>query len=246
MRAFVINLKRSADRRLRMKGILDGIGVEFEFFVGADGKELGNAEIEAAYDEAAVVKNLRRTLSANEIGCTISHRSLYRKIVDEGIDKACILEDDVILDRELPDILAYLDSIRLQNVVVKLDNYQEKRTPCGIWTRKRIIGPYRYKKPVTTQWMAWGYVIDREAAASILREWPRIAFMSDDWKRMSKAIDLRCVQPSVVHQNTSVASILDEDRKELLERTYRPKRGGRPGIGRLGHIAKTIARMAVS
>lgn len=245
MRVFVINLMRSADRRERMKDILDSLGVRFDFFPGTDGKELDEASIEAAYDEAAVMKNIRRTLSLNEIGCTISHRSVYKRIVDEGIEKACVLEDDVIIDREFPSILDYLDSKTLRNTVVKLDNYQEKNTPCGLWTRDRIMGPYRYKRPVTRQWMAWGYVIDREAAARILGEWPRIAFAADDWKRMSAVVEIRCVQPAVVHQNTSFASILDEDRKELLERTYRPKRAI-PGIGRLVHIAKTIARMMVS
>jgi len=228
-----------------MKEILDGLGIAFEFFVGTDGKELGMADIEAAYDEAAVMANLGRTLSLNEIGCTISHRSVYKRIVDEGIEKACILEDDVIVDRDFPAILDYLDSKALRNTVVKLDNYQERSTPCGLWTRSRIMGSYRYKKPATTQWMAWGYAIDNVAAARILCEWPKIAFMSDDWKRMGRAVDIRCVQPAVVHQNKAFDSILDEDRKELLERTYRPKRGI-PGIGRLSHIAKTIVRMAIS
>jgi len=245
MRVFVVNLKRSADRRAKMNAILDNLGIKFEFFEGTDGKELDAASIKAVYNESVTMKNLQRPLSLNEIGCALSHRSLYRHIIDEEIDKACILEDDVIVDREFPAILEYLDTKALRNTVVKLDNYQEKNTPCGLWTQERIFGQYRYKKPVTTQWMTWGYVIDREGAARILREWPVISFAADDWKRMGRVIDLRCVQPAIVHQNTSFASILDEDRKELHKRTYRPKISV-PGIGRLFYIAKTVARMMVS
>jgi glycosyl transferase, family 25 len=245
MRVFVINLARSKERRARMKELLDSMGVEFEFFAGTDGKKLTPAEVEDAYDEAAVLGNIRRTLTLNEIGCTISHRAVYRKIRDEGIGRACILEDDILLDPEFPEVLAYLDSRPLRNTVVKLDNYQEKSTPCGLWTRERIRGPYRYKRPVTTQWMAWGYAMDAMAAESILRAWPSIAFMSDDWKRMSAAVEIRCVQPAVVHQNAAFESIIDEDRKAHLEKSKETRRRSL-NLGRLAHIAKTLAKMAVS
>jgi hypothetical protein len=46
-----------------------------------------------------------------------------------------------------------------------------------------------FKKPVTTQWMTWGYVVDKSAAESILRKWPKNEFVCDDWKRMSKAVE---------------------------------------------------------
>jgi len=247
MRVFVINLKRSTDRRLRMETVLGSLGIPFEFFPGTDGKGLGKREIEAAYDEAGVRRNIDRALSLNEIGCTISHRSLYRKIVDEGIERACILEDDIILDKAFPDVLAYLDACEMTNTVVKLDNYQEKTTPCSIWGRRRIPipGGYAYKKPVTTQWMAWGYAIDRVAAANIIGTWPRIVFMSDDWKRMSAAVEIRCVQPSVVHQNMSMESVIDEDRKDLLAALGTLKKRSMD-LGRLVHITKTLLKMVLT
>jgi glycosyl transferase, family 25 len=242
MKVFVINLARSADRRTRMKQSLDSLGVPFEFFAGTDGKELKKHEIESAYDENGVIRNINRTLSINEIGCTISHRSLYKKIADEHIDKACILEDDVLLDQAFPKILEALDGKKLKNTVIKLDNYQEKNTPCSLWRRKALGGGYRLKKPVTTQWMAWGYVMDKEAASNILEAWPKIEFMSDDWKRMSKAVRIGCVQPSVVHQNASLESVIDEDRKDLLSKLNRPD--PKPfRFSRLIHIAKTLIKM---
>jgi glycosyl transferase, family 25 len=242
MRVFVINLKRSADRRQRMEAALCGLGVPFEFFDAAEGRALRLEELGAEYDEAAVMRNIDRTLSINEIGCTISHRRIYRKMVEEGIERACVLEDDILIDGAFPGVLAYLDRAEMTNAVVKLDNYQEKITPCSVWGRRRLPGGYAYKKPVTTQWMAWGYALDLAAARAILATWPRIAFMSDDWKRMSAAVNIRCVQPAVVHQNTAFESILDEDRKDLLAKTYRPKRG-LPKLDRLAHIAKTILKM---
>lgn len=245
MKVFVINLERSKDRRTRMQTTLDSMGIPFEFFAGTDGKRLGKEEIDLAYDEGRVKRNINRVLSLNEIGCTISHRALYKKIADEGIEKACILEDDIILDEEFPEILAFLDRLEFSNTVVKLDNYQEKNTPCSLWRRKRIRDGWFYKKPVTTQWMAWGYVVDRAAAANILRSWPKIEFMSDDWKRMSAAVELRCVQPAVVHQNVTVESVIDEDRKDLLAKE-KVSGSRHRRLSRLAHIAKTVLKMILS
>jgi glycosyl transferase family 25 len=225
-----------------MESALRELGVSFEFFDAVEGRALCREEIESEYDESAVKRNIDRTLSANEIGCTISHRRIYRKMIEEGIERACILEDDILIDHDFPEILDYLDTADITKTVVKLDNYQEKTTPCSIWGRRKITNRYTYKKPVTTQWMTWGYVIDLAAAQTILSTWPRIAFMSDDWRRMSAVVNIRCVQPAVIHQNTSFDSILDEDRKDLLARTYRPKKGF-PKLGRLAHITKTVFKM---
>jgi glycosyl transferase family 25 len=151
-----------------MKQILDSFGIPFEFFSGTDGGQLKKAEIESAYDEEKVQKNLDRVLSLNEIGCTMSHRAVYKKMLDENIEKACILEDDVLLDDEFPRTLTFLNDFNFKNTVVKFDNYREKNTPCSIWVKKKVSERVMFKKPVTTQWMAWGYIIDRIAAANIL------------------------------------------------------------------------------
>jgi GR25 family glycosyltransferase involved in LPS biosynthesis len=166
-------------------------------------------------------------------------------MLDENIEKACILEDDVLLDDEFPRTLTFLNDFNFKNTVVKLDNYREKNTPCSIWVKKKVSERVMFKKPVTTQWMAWGYIIDRIAAANILNTWPKIEFVCDDWKRMSKAVEIRCVQPAVVHQNAAVESVIDEDRKELLEKT-KQRESRAYIIKRYIHIVKTLFLMIFS
>ena len=245
MKVFVNTLERFADRRARMKGILDSLGIPFEYFEGPDGRKLRQDEIDAAYDAVRFRKLHGREMSLNEIGCTMGHRAIYRKMVEENIEKACILEDDVLLDAELPETLAFLDALRFKNTVIKLDNYREKDTPCSVWGRKRIGDRGVYKKPVTAQWMTWGYALDRGAAESILRKWAKIEFLCDDWKRIQEAVEMRCVQPAVVHRNAAVASILDEGRDEVIRKAERPANASST-IDRLLHIAKTVFLMLFS
>jgi glycosyl transferase, family 25 len=245
MKVFVNTLERFADRRSRMKGILDSLGVPFEYFEGPDGKKLRQDEIDAAYNAVQFKKLHGREMSLNELGCTMGHRAIYKKMVDEGIEKACILEDDVLLDAELPETLAFLDALNFKNTVVKLDNYREKSTPCSIWVKKRVGSRGVYKKPVTAQWMTWGYVLDRGAAESILRRWPKIEFLCDDWKRIDEAVKMRCVQPAVVHPNRAMASMLDEGRDAVIRNAERPGNSSSK-IDRLLHIAKTVFLMLFS
>jgi len=245
MKVFVNTLERFADRKLRMKSLLDSLGIPFEFFEGPDGKKLTQAEIDAAYDDIGCRKNINRAMTRSEIGCAMAHRAMYRKMIDENIVKACILEDDILVDEALPKVLAFLDAGTSRNTVVKLDNYREKNSPCSIWGRRRIDGEIAYKKPVTTQWMTWGYVLDRSAAESLLRASPKIRFVCDDWDRMGTAVDIRCVQPAVVHRNATLESNLEEGRSEAFGTSLQPKGRGGP-IKRLLHIARTIALMLFS
>jgi glycosyl transferase family 25 len=243
MKIFVNTLERFTERKIQMKRALDSLGLAFEFFEGPDSKKLTQEQLDADYDEAKVRKLLNRAMSPSEIACTMAHRDIYRKMLGEDIEKACILEDDILIDGDFPQILAFLDSIPLKNTVVKLDNYREKNTPCSIWVRKRVNDRVMYRKPVTAQWMTWGYVIDRKAAERILTAWPKLEFLCDDWKRMDKAVNIRCLQPAVVHDDPAVPSNLAAGRKEeALGLTKRPE-SGVTRIDRLVHIIKTVARM---
>jgi len=218
--------------------------VEFEFFDATDGKALDPARKAAEYDEEGVRATIGRTLSENEIGCTISHRSVYRRMIAEGIGKACVLEDDILIDDAFPRTLEWLEARELRNTVVKLDNYQEKDTPCSIWGRDKLPTGASFKKPVTTQWMAWGYVLDIEAARNIMTSWPRIVFMSDDWKRMGSKVDIRCVQPAPIHQDVAFESVIDEDRKHHLE-GFKDRPSAARLVRRGIHVARTLVRMAL-
>lgn len=105
MKVFVINLKRSPERRAFMKKQLDALGMDYEFIEATDGKELSDEEIKNIYDEEASLKFLRVPLTRGEIGCAHSHIKTYQKIVNDNLDYALVLEDDSILEPSLFSLL---------------------------------------------------------------------------------------------------------------------------------------------
>lgn len=98
MKIFYINLDKDADRRDHMEKQLTFLGFEYERFPAVDGRN-PEIEIEIDYDEKIALKKNRATLTPGELGCAMSHRALYEKMVKEDIDYMLIMEDDV----KLPD-----------------------------------------------------------------------------------------------------------------------------------------------
>ena len=84
-KVFYINSRRRTDRYQRMRQRLDEQEIEAE-------------RIEAVWGGAIDPKGYRieanRVLTLPEIGCFLSHRSIYERIKAEGFEKTLILEDD--------------------------------------------------------------------------------------------------------------------------------------------------------
>ena len=100
---FVINLKRRPDRREEVSKMMAGMGIRFEFIEAVDGGEMLPTE------EARLNYYLNHFIderethgwvaSVGQIGCWLSHVELWKKIVEEHIDSALILEDDLSFNK---------------------------------------------------------------------------------------------------------------------------------------------------
>jgi glycosyl transferase family 25 len=91
---FVINLERSADRRARIAEAFAAIGVKVRFHAAVDGAA-SDLRTSPLYDRASRVAAYGGDLTSREIACYLSHLSVMRRCLEEGIERAIILEDDV-------------------------------------------------------------------------------------------------------------------------------------------------------
>jgi glycosyl transferase family 25 len=96
---FVINLERNRQRREFALQRLAGLGLKAEIFPAVDGKtlNLGELEKDGIYNDGVAHEKFSRSLSMGEIGCSLSHLRLYKKMLDENIGLALVLEDDAML-----------------------------------------------------------------------------------------------------------------------------------------------------
>ena len=95
MRTFIINLKESTDRRQYMINEMKKTNLEYEFFDAVNGRNIRN--IDEIYLREDSLKKIRKILTYGEIGCAMSHLLIYKKMIDENIEQALILEDDIIV-----------------------------------------------------------------------------------------------------------------------------------------------------
>lgn len=99
MRTFIINLPKDAKRRAFMQNQLARSLLDYEFIEAIDAKSLSVDELHQLvykYDEANFL--------LGEIGCALSHKKIYQKMVDEHIDYAFILEDDALFPSDAADM----------------------------------------------------------------------------------------------------------------------------------------------
>lgn len=94
LRVFVINLNDHKDKRLRMKKILSNFSFKYEFFNAFDGREL-DIDYFKNYNDCKRKLFLGRSLFPSELGALESNRLILKKITNEKIEKALVLEDDI-------------------------------------------------------------------------------------------------------------------------------------------------------
>lgn len=93
---FVVNLKRRPDRKELIETRLKNLGIKnYEITDAVDGQQLPE-DLSNVYDQTAS-KQIHRQLKRSEVACSLSHINIAKKIIDENIDYAIILEDDAEL-----------------------------------------------------------------------------------------------------------------------------------------------------
>ena len=96
---FVVNLKSAVQRRDFMSAQLDKTGLDYEFVEAVDGRQIGADEIVRRYGLQTFrkIKINKQIMTLGAVGCLLSHLKLYKKMIDENVEVACILEDDAVL-----------------------------------------------------------------------------------------------------------------------------------------------------
>ncbi|XP_032171180.1 procollagen galactosyltransferase 1 [Mustela erminea] len=95
---FMINLKRRQDRRERMLRALQAQEIECRLVEAVDGKAMNTSQVEALGIQ--MLPGYRdpyhgRPLTKGELGCFLSHYNIWKEVVDHGLRKSLVFEDDL-------------------------------------------------------------------------------------------------------------------------------------------------------
>lgn len=99
--AFIIHLERSSQRLPQVERLRAALPCASEIFPACDGALLSQAEVDRAYRRGLHAPHYPFALNRGEIGVFLSHRAVWRTIVERGLDYALTFEDDATLDPAL-------------------------------------------------------------------------------------------------------------------------------------------------
>lgn len=167
-KAFVISLPEAAQRREFMKAQLEKLGIAFDFFDAVDGRgfDVPNYPAYAKFRRRAF---FGKDLTGGEIGCLLSHREIYERMVEQGIKRAVVFEDDAILHEDLPRVIeALLRHTDKFDLVRFLGSEKVARLEQKIVMP--ITGEYTLNRLCSTPGGAHAYLITLDGAKKLLAQ----------------------------------------------------------------------------
>lgn len=125
---YIITLKRATERQAQIAK--DLAGLRYAFFWGSDKLELDIPAMAAAheYDETKA-KQLHRygkSMSPGQIGCALSHKRIYKDMLQKGYQRVLILEDDVH-PINMEQAAAVMDALPNDWQLLLLDYYRNEK-----------------------------------------------------------------------------------------------------------------------
>lgn len=209
MHAYVINLARSTDRRAHIIAELRKAKIDYEIITGVDGLDLDMRD-PATIDPSLFARSLWPEGMA---GCALSHLRVYQKMIDDGLDAALVLEDDVTLPGDLGGLAdALVEHMAAAELV--LLNYDSKDSckmsregVIDLPSSRQLALPIDVRQPGSSA----GYIITREAAKRMSACVMPVRVSPDDWWYFYRegAIDrVRCVVPLPVTKSSRFESTI--------------------------------------
>lgn len=194
MKTFLVNLDRNPERLAFMDSQLRRLGIDYERVPAVDGRTLTSRDRRRVFAKWHSFFAENRRLTAGQIGCALSHVEVYRRMRNNGILSALVLEDDVSIARHFPSALVrasdFIDTDKPQVVVF------------SNWGNHNDDAPERIEKSPKNIWCTDAYLITLPAAKIIEHENFPVVTVADKWRRWERnnGVELYRIYPIAVRQ----------------------------------------------
>ena len=209
MKIYLINLDKDVAKFAVADRQLQSFGIEYSRISAIDGKSLSQSEKKSKVSYFRWWCAVGVPPRDGEIGCALSHIAVYKRIVESGLEYACVLEDDVVLDKRFTEVLEQVSrSINsLKPQVLLLSNHSDESENTGSGAH---VSGYRSScdrqfeiKRIRSDSFTEGYVLTCEAAKVLIKQNTPLRIYADAWHRWARrgAIELYHVFPTVCSQD---------------------------------------------
>lgn len=210
IKILVLSLE-SSNRREKITNQFEKLGVkEFTFFDAFDARDSSINELSKNFDIEGFVERYNRIPAKGEIGCTLSHISILKLIVESDVDNWIILEDDALLTNRF---LKLLDKNNFPNDGLTLlghskTSYLKSKL---IYIKYRLFNIKKYKgfKVGNMNKLSFrgtvSYALTKHTAIKMLKILnERPDHLADDFKVYSKVTSVYTIAPFLVFEDYKV------------------------------------------
>ena len=197
IRTFIVNLRDDVVRRKHINDILAIYkdSLDIEFIEAVDGRILSEEQRRGKFNVEKFETNFFRKIMPGEIGCTLSHQNIYKKIIEEKIHIALILEDDIIIRENLSPLLPDIEKKLESNVpmIILLSGW--------FWyTKKQKFDKSHDLAKVVDGYLTHSYAINYAAAKLMHTDYPYL--LADSWEKyMDNGIKIYGITPHLIDQD---------------------------------------------
>lgn len=206
MKVFVINLDGAGERRCFMAKQLAELGINYEFFPAVDGRKISDKELATVSDARWFRRYVGRDMTRSDLGCALSHVYLYKKMVEEGLESALVLEDDAWITPALKEIVVALEK-DIQGLPVDVVLLSE----CIVSSKNTWRKGLYLMSPVVDALFTHAYVITNYGAQKLIHSLFPIRHPADAWNWLIKhhLIRIEAIHPVLATQNQTVDFVAD-------------------------------------
>ncbi|MGL4601027.1 MAG: glycosyltransferase family 25 protein [Plesiomonas sp.] len=222
---YVVSLSSEINRRQSIKNKLDFLMLNFEFVDAVDFRFEKSADVINEISEYEF--NSPRDMTSAEIGCALSHRNVYKKIIADNIDYGVVLEDDAVLNGDFADFIKPSNLNRIDfDIIVLGYSKLSKQDQRLFYIKEPIKTKFKLLRySLGYAWSEWtcgtvGYVIKRDAASRFLSK--KYLSLADDWyqHKINCSLNILHCRPSLVVEDfLAMESSIEASRVRYLKKT---------------------------
>lgn len=185
IKCYYINLKHENNKNIHMQNLCKSLGFDYTRVEAVLGRELTDDDImkSCSQDEANI--NVGRPLTKGEIGCALSHLTVLRDIVNNGIDYAVVFEDDIHTSFDRAQVSDFIDKINSNWDVILLGHHPKYTRNIGaglsFWNQQKITKKIKIGRFSEKPLGAYAYLISLDGARKVISDFDVINKPFDWW-----------------------------------------------------------------
>jgi glycosyl transferase family 25 len=208
---WVISLVHAEARRRAVGSSLAEHGLEFQFFDAIDARAM-SAEESSSYSRTRALFSIGRGLGWGEIGCALSHLSVYERILESGQPHAIVMEDDALATAYLEPVVRHVLQRPPDWDVITFHSLFDQAAPEPL-DEDPFCGGYRVCRYLRVPFGAQCYLVTADAARTLRRVAMPLRYPADDLIFREHPAHLRVVgvEPQVVRTQPVESELVARD-----------------------------------